>query len=289
MKLDLHTHSAVSDGHLPPAAVVDAAVAGGLDMIALTDHDTAVGVVEAWEAARNAPLQVVAGIEVSTRHGVDELHILGYFIDPLSPAIERHQQAAFEQRNVRMHGMVAKLQDLGIPIEFEDVVKAAGPEVSSLGRPHLARALLHGGHTRYYGEAFARYLSDSGPAFVVTGFPPVRDAIEMIHAAGGVAVWAHPPLEVFEREIQRFADWGLDGVECLRPLVPPAESLLLETTTRQFGLFPTGGSDWHGPHRAALGEYFVRSSDVPEFLKALRQREHGDVIPPLVDRKRPGW
>lgn len=283
MKLDLHTHSSTSDGHLSPAALVRAAIAGGLDIIALTDHDTTAGVVEAWEAAQGTGLQVLAGIEVSTRHGPDELHILGYFIDPFSPAIRRHQQFALERRHVRMRGMIAKLRDLGIAIEFEDVVKAAGPEVASLGRPHLARALLDHGHTRYYGEAFARYLSDHGPAFVVTSFPQVRDAIEMLHAAGGVAVWAHPPLEVFDREIRRFADWGLDGVECLRPLVPPAESLLLESTAREFGLFPTGGSDWHGPHRAALGEFFVRASEVPEFLEVLRQKGRADLSPSPAD------
>ncbi len=272
MKLDLHTHSTISDGHLSPVALVQAAVAAGLDVLALTDHDSAAGVREAQIAAAGTPLHVIAGIEVSTRHGDDELHILGYLIDPESPAIQRHQQQALEQRRRRMRGMVAKLQELGIPIEFDDVVSAAGPEVASLGRPHLARALLSGGHTRYYGEAFARYLSDSGPAFVHTAFPDVRAAIQLIHEAGGVAVWAHPPLPIFEREISQFADWGLDGVECFRPAVPPAESLLLETVSRELGLFPTGGSDWHGPHRTLLGDFFIRAPYMREFLEVARQR-----------------
>ncbi len=285
MKLDLHTHSTISDGHLSPVALVHAAVAGGLDIIALTVHDSAAGVAAAQAAAGGMPLQVVTGIELSTRHETEELHILGYFFDPQAPGILRHQERAVEQRHHRMHGMVAKLQNLGVRIEFDDVVRAAGPEVASLGRPHLARALLDGGHTRYYGEAFARYLSDSGPAFVHTDFPPVRAAIELIHEAGGIAVWAHPPLTVFEREIRLLAEWGLDGVECFRPALPPAESLLLETVTRELGLFPTGGSDWHGPHRALLGDYFVRSRYVREFLEVGWRRGRLLDFPAPVDAR----
>ncbi len=275
MKLDLHTHSYVSDGHLSPAAVVRAAAAGGLDAIALTDHDTAAGVPEAEEEARRCGIKLIPGIEISTRHEAAELHILGYFIDPAAEPILRHQQAAFEQRQVRMHRMVAKLQDLGVGIEFEDVIEAAGPEANSLGRPHLARALLNAGHTRYYGEAFLRYLSDEGPAFVVTHFPPVRDAIDLIHAAGGLAVWAHPPLEMLEPELNRFIEWGIDGIECYRPAQTPGQSHLLEATAEEFGLLCTGGSDWHGPQRVALGDFFVRSSAVRGFLKAAPGRHQG--------------
>ncbi len=275
MKLDLHTHSYVSDGHLSPAGVVRAAVAGGLDAIALTDHDTAAGVAEALEEAEHHGLRVIPGIEISTRHGAAELHILGYFVDPTAEPILRHQQSAFEQRQLRMRRMVAKLQDLGVNIEFDDVIELAGPEVNSIGRPHLARALLKAGQTRYYGEAFLRYLSDEGPAFVVTHFPPVREAIELIHAAGGLAIWAHPPLEMLELELTRFIDWGIDGIECYRPAQTPGQSHLLEATAQEYGLLCTGGSDWHGPQRVALGEFFVRSSDVRGFLDVGSRLERG--------------
>ena len=268
MKLDLHVHSHASDGQLSPAAVAEAAVAGGLDVIALTDHDTAAGVQEAQEVARDMGLRVIAGIEVSTRQDAEEIHILGYFIDPAAPAIRRHQQGANERRRDRMRRMVGKLQDLGMEIDYEDVVQAAGPDAQSIGRPHLARALLAGGHTRYYGEAFARYIGDDGLAVVETDFPSVREAIDTIHNAGGVAVWAHPSIELFDREIRRFAQWGLDGVECFRPNTPPTESLFLETAARDLGLFPTGGSDWHAPYRTRLGEFFLREQDVRELLDA---------------------
>lgn len=267
MKLDLHIHSHASDGQLPPAGVVQAAIRGGLDVIALTDHDTAAGVAEAWLAARDSPLRVIAGIEVSAREGDTELHILGYHVDPLSPSMVRHHEHAVERREERMRQMVRLLQEMGVGVSFEEVLRAAGPEVVSLGRPHLARALHAGGHTRYYGEAFERYIGNSGPAFVMSDLPSVRQAIDLIHAAGGVAAWAHPPVTVFDREIRRFADWGLDGVECFRPATPDSESLLFETGARDLGLLPTGGSDWHGPHRAKLGEFFVTEAEVGEFLR----------------------
>lgn len=267
MKLDLHIHSSVSDGRLPPAAVVEAAVAGGLDVIALTDHDTAEGVAEARLAARGLPLFVIPGLEVSTRHGPFDLHVLGYWVDPDHPVLLQHQEMARRRRVERMHGMLEKLRQLGIRVRFEEVLDAAGPDARVLGRPHLARAMLAGGHIRYYGEAFERYLHDGGPAFVLEPFPSVQEAIEMIHAAGGLAIWAHPPREVFEVEIRRFATYGLDGVECYRPLLPPAESQYLEGVAQSLDLLVTGGSDWHGPHGVQLGDFFLHPSEVRDFLQ----------------------
>ncbi|HEX2095707.1 MAG TPA: PHP domain-containing protein [Longimicrobiaceae bacterium] len=267
-RIDLHLHSRASDGQLSPTALVDAAVAGGLDIIALTDHDTVAGVREAIEAGRERPIRVIPGIEVSTRHHDAEIHVLGYFVDPEAESLRRHGEGARSRRVDRARGMVRKLQEQGIPLEYEDVIREAGPDAASIGRPHIARALLSGGHTRYYSEAFERYLADGGSAFVRTDFPSVREAIEMIHAAGGLAVWAHPPIELFDREIRTFAEWGLDGVECFRPNTPPADLLLLETAARTLGLYRTGGSDWHGPQRTRLGDFYIREADVREFLEA---------------------
>jgi 3',5'-nucleoside bisphosphate phosphatase len=268
MKLDLHLHSDVSDGRVAPQDVVRAAIAGGLDAVALTDHDTAAGVPAAKEAALGSRLFVIPGLEISTRFHDHDLHILGYWIDPAHPAILDHQRVAQRRREDRMHRMVAKLNDMGIPIRFEQVLVAAGPSAEVLGRPHLARALLAAGHTRYYTEAFDRYLYDGGPAFVSEAFPTVAEAIERIHAAGGLAVWAHPPRDVFEAEIRRFAGQGLDGVECLRPLLPPAESLYLEAGANAHRLLVTGGSDWHGPGQAELGTFTVRPHEIRGFLDA---------------------
>jgi 3',5'-nucleoside bisphosphate phosphatase len=268
MKLDLHLHSTVSDGRLSPTALIEAAVAAGLDVVALTDHDTSAGLPEARAAAAGSSLLVVPGIEVSTRHGAQDLHILGYWIDPAHPAILDHQEVAGRRRSDRMRRMVDKLQRMHIEIEFEDVVAAAGPGARVLGRPHLARALLAGGHVRFYGEAFDRYLHDGGPAFVLEAFPSVAEAIELIHRAGGLAVWAHPPRDVFETEFRDFVGAGLDGVECLRPGTPPADSQYFEGMARAAGLLVTGGSDWHGPGYSQLGDFIVRDREIPEFLAA---------------------
>src|SRR5690606_292478 len=123
---------------------------------------------------------------------VHELHILGYFIDPGSEPILRHQTAAGRRRRLRMEAMIAKLGELGVEVTMEDVQRAAGPSARTLGRPHLARALHARGHTRYYSEAFSHYIGDAGPAYVAEGFPMPEEAIRTIHAAGGLAVWAHP-------------------------------------------------------------------------------------------------
>jgi predicted metal-dependent phosphoesterase TrpH len=265
-RIDLHIHTHASDGQLSPSAIVNAAVKGRLDVIAVTDHDTVNGLREALDAARGQPVTVIPGVELSTHHGEHEIHVLGYFVDPESPALRAHQDLAGERRAVRMQEMVRRMQELGAPVEYDDVLRIAGPEASSLGRPHLARALQQAGHTRSVGEAFDLYLKDGGSAFVPSAFPSVREAIDTIRAAGGVSVWAHPALEVFDREVRTFAQWGLNGIECYRPNTPPVESLLFEKAARDMGMFRTGGSDWHGPHKGPLGNWAVRGDEVREFL-----------------------
>ncbi|HEX9939283.1 MAG TPA: PHP domain-containing protein [Longimicrobium sp.] len=265
-RIDLHIHTHASDGQLSPTAVVNAAARGRLDVIAVTDHDTVAGLHEALNAARGLSVTVVPGVELSTHHGEHEIHVLGYFIDPDSPALRRHQGLAGERRAARMQEMVRRMQALGARVEYEDVLRVAGPEASSLGRPHLARALQQAGHTRSVGEAFDLYLKDGGTAFVPDVFPGVREAIDTIREAGGVSVWAHPALEVFDREVRTFAGWGLNGIECFRPNTPPVESMLFEKVARDMGLFRTGGSDWHGPHKGRLGDWAIRGDDVRDFL-----------------------
>jgi 3',5'-nucleoside bisphosphate phosphatase len=267
-RVDLHIHSHASDGHYSPGEVVQMAASAKLDVIAITDHDTVAGVQEAIRTADGLAVRVVPGIEISTREGDDEFHILGYFIDPAAPSMQAHQQGAGVRRVERMQGMVRRLQELGVGVEYEDVTRAAGPEASSIGRPHLARALLERGSTRSFAEAFDRYIGDRGPAFVRSDFPGVREAIDSIRAAGGVPVWAHPDVASFDAYVRTFAGWGLSGVECYRPNTPPAESHLFETAAISLGLFRTGGSDWHGSHRGPLGDFAVSYRDVRELLDA---------------------
>lgn len=267
-RVDLHLHTRASDGTVSPADLVRAAVKGGLDVIAVTDHDTVAGIDEAIREAAVHSLDVVPGIEISARFQDQEVHVLGYFVDPAAPSLVAHQTSAGVRREDRMRGMVERLNGLGVGVAYEDVRRAAGGDVSSIGRPHLARALLEAGHTRTFAEAFDRYIGDRGPAHVPSEFPGVRDAIDAIRAAGGLAVWAHPALDMFDGAIRTFAAWGLSGIECYRPNTPPVESHLYETAAISLGLFRTGGSDWHGPHRGRLGEFAVAYHDVREILDA---------------------
>jgi hypothetical protein len=265
-RVDLHIHTHASDGHFSPTEVVQMAVTGRLDVISITDHDTVAGVDEALAAADGLPLRVVPGIEMSTREDDHEIHLLGYFVDPHSAPVVQHQAGAVERRAERMRQMVENLNRMGVEVDYADVVRAAGPDASTIGRPHLARALLERGATRYYGEAFDRYIGDQGPAFVRSDFPGVRESIEAVHRAGGVAVWAHPDVAMFDQYVRVFAEWGLDGVECYRPSTPPVESHLFETVAHSLGMFCTGGSDWHGTHRGPLGDFAVKWDDVQELL-----------------------
>lgn len=250
---------------LSPGEVVRAARHGRLDVIALTDHDTATGVAEAVDEA-GEDLILVPGIEVSSTHTGAELHFLGYFIDPAHPALDAHQQAAIRRRIERMQGMIARLRELGVVVEFDDVVRAAGREARALGRPHLARALVERGYVSTVYDAFDRYLADGGPAYLPTELLTPRQAIDLIHDAGGIAVWAHPPAPVLASEVRRFVAWGLDGLECFRPRNTPQEVQTLLRTARLYDLVVTGGSDWHGEWHGELGGFAVARDQIADFL-----------------------
>lgn len=266
MRIDLHMHSAASDGELSPTSLVHAARAGGLDVIALTDHDTVSGVPEAIAAAGDRPV-VVPGIEISCTHAGRDLHLLGYQIDPEHPALSDYGHLAVEGRARRMRAMVERLNDLGIAVDYEDVLAAAGPDTTTLGRPHLANALLERGHVRTFGEAFDRFIGDDGPAFVPTELVTPARAIELIHSAGGVSVWAHPRLDVFEVELPRLAGWGIDGVECIRPQHSPDTVRRLVDAAAELDLLVTGGSDWHGEWHGPLGRFAVDPGEISAFLE----------------------
>lgn len=267
LRADLHIHTRASDGELSPASVVRAAADGRLDYIAVTDHDTIDGLAEALEAARGGPVRVITGVEVSSQHEGVECHILGYHVRPDAEPLRAHENSALGRRQERAREMVRILQGQGLAIDYEDVLRAAGTAGRAIGRPHVARALLAAGHVRSMGEAFERYLADGGLAFVRTEFPGVRDSIEMIRASGGVAVWAHPGMDVLERFAPTFAEWGMSGLEVFRPNTSPTDGRRMRSLARGLGMFATGGSDWHGPYRSRLGDFFVPADEVRELLE----------------------
>lgn len=272
MRVDLHIHSAASDGALPPVAVVAAAAAGALDVIALADHDTAEGVAVAREAAPPG-LRVVSAIEISAFTTAGERHVLGYGIAPDAPEIARHTGDARATRAARMAAMVRKMGTLGHEIAMEDVIlEAAG---APLARPHLARVMVASGIVKSHGEAFARFLGDGGSAYVPNEGIEVAEAIQRIHRAGGLSIWAHPPREALAEELDGYVEAGLDGIEVYRPRQTREATRRVARIARNRGLLASGGSDWHGPWDVPLGTFAVPAKNISALLGALGVEESG--------------
>lgn len=266
MRIDLHLHSTASDGAFPPAEVVARARAGGLDVIAIADHDTVAGVPEARAAADDGPV-VVPAIEITAAHGGRDHHILGYFVAPATPALVEYGQRAERARRIRIREMIERLATLDVAVDFDAVVEEAGPHVRSLARPHLARVMRAAGHVGSVAEAFDRFIGDEGPAFVAARLLSVAGAIDLIHRAGGLAVWAHPPLGLLDAELPGFTDAGLDGVECYRPRLPESDLRRVLAAARRHDLLVTGGSDWHGEWHGELGRFHLGRAELGGFLE----------------------
>jgi hypothetical protein len=265
VRADLHLHSTASDGSLSPSAVAWAARVGGLDLVAICDHDTVAGVIDA-AVALPAGLRLINGIEISSAIAGRELHLLGYGVDCAHPGLLAYTERAAGARAERMREMIARLVERKVSVSYQDVIAAAEVPPQCLGRPHLARALMNRGHVRSIGEAFDRFIGNDSPAYVPADLLPPVAAIDLIHEAGGVAVWAHPRLEVFDREVRRLRERGLDGVECYRPRTTPTEIHYYETAAHDLGMVRTGGSDWHGSWHGPLGEFAIGESELTPFL-----------------------
>src|SRR6185436_20613348 len=191
MRIDLHTHSAVSDGTDTPAELVEKARAVGLDVVALTDHDTFDGLDEAAATGEQVGIQFVRGMELScSRHG-SSVHVLAYGADPASTGLAAEMALVRDGRLGRLAGVLAKLAALGVPVSEAEVMAQVGTS-PSIGRPHIADALIEAGHVRDRQEAFDRFLADGGPAHVPRYTIEVERGIDLVHQAGGLAVIAHP-------------------------------------------------------------------------------------------------
>lgn len=191
MKIDLHTHSRVSDGTDTPTSLVRLAAQAGLDVIALTDHDSFGGIPEAMEAGKRIGVKVLCGIEMSTEHNGRSVHLLGYGCDPFDRQLGEELGRIRFGRTDRLPGMVEKLTEAGLPITMDDVMTAAGG-APAVGRPHVADALVAKGYVEDREEAFAKWLGEGCPGYVHRYAVPLERGIDLIHAAKGVAVIAHP-------------------------------------------------------------------------------------------------
>jgi 3',5'-nucleoside bisphosphate phosphatase len=251
MRIDLHTHSLISDGTDTPGELVRKARAVGLDVVGLTDHDTFDGLDEAVAEAERVQIHVVRGMELScSRHG-DSVHVLAYGADPGSPGLAAEMARVRDGRLGRLTGVLAKLAELGVPVTEAEVMAQVG-ESPSVGRPHIADALIKAGHVRDRQEAFDRFLADGGPAHVHRYTIEVDRGIDLVHEAGGLAVIAHPwgrgrehvlPPSLLEALVR---DHGLDGIEVDHQDHDAETRQLLRTLAANLGLLATGSSDYHG-------------------------------------------
>lgn len=257
-RVDLHIHSTASDGVLKPSEVVHLALKRGLSVIALTDHDTLSGIAEAQTAAAATGLEVIPGVEISSEGGWGDLHFLGLYVDPENSFLSERLQAMREARLQRARQMVKKLARLGMSLDWGEVRTLARGQ--SVGRPHIARALLKRGYVSSTKEAFDRYINRDGPAYVPRLRLMPAEVIEAIHQAGGVAVLAHPAYSGALDLIETFVSCGLQGLEVYYPEHSPQDRQALLDLCRRYGLLATGGSDFHAPRceeGAPLGSVYV--------------------------------
>jgi len=268
MFADLHLHTRYSDGTYTPSELVAAAVGAGLAEISLTDHDTLDGWTEVREMATAAGIAFVPGTEITAELDGRELHILGYYVDAEHPDLCRELREAQAIRQRRVREMVARLNAREIPLSVEAVFEMAN--CNAPGRPHVARALVAAGFCASLDEAFERFLKKDRPGWVPKPKMSVARALQLIHAAGGVAVLAHPGLNHDDRLVSRLATMGVDGIECRHPKHGPAAAARYEEMARGLGLLVTGGSDCHGAtkNRPTIGTVKIPCA----WVEALRER-----------------
>ncbi len=278
--IDLHTHSRASDGTVPPGELPRLAVEAGLSALALTDHDTVAGIDEFLAAAANYPqLTAIPGVELSTNYSGKEIHLVGLFIDHRHPALLNFLELQRQERARRNEEIRLKLISLGFPMTWEEPEFSAFSDTSSIGRPHFAQVLCRKFGVPDTQEAFRRWLGHGRPAYVRRRTPDPVKAINVIHEAGGLAVWAHPVYRqkderAFARRFcRKFAALGLDAVESYYSMFGVRETEMMREIAAETHLGQSGGSDFHGDNHAevklGVGMGGLRVPD--ELLAELRQ------------------
>ena len=255
VRIDLHSHTTASDGSLTPEELVRLAKQQGVTALAVTDHDTIAGLPRAIAEGERAGMEVIPGIEISCLYGGTELHILGYFINPDDPHLETalaQYRASREDRNQRI---VQRLQELGCDLSYADVKAIAGS--ATVGRPHIAQALIRKGYVKSVSEAFDRYLADDAPAYVPRLLPSPAEAIGLIRQIGGIPVLAHPVYtsrlkEPFEQVCATLKGLGLLGIEAIYSSHNRQQTNRYRSIASNQGLLISGGSDFHGEAKPNL-------------------------------------
>ncbi len=248
-RLDLHLHTTRSDGSLPPSEVLALAQKAGVTAPALTDHDIVDGIPEATAVGAELGIEVIPGVEISSRYAESEIHVLGYFIDWKDQAFQERLASLRESRHRRNPLIIEKLQALGLAITYEEVKTLAG--TASVGRPHIARVLMQKGYVQSAKEAFDRYLGDRKAAHVPRELPDPAEAVAWIRAAKGIPVLAHPLWvkatgEVLVKLCGKLKAAGLGGIEVHYSTHTKLQTAEFLNLAKRLDLLVTGGSDFHG-------------------------------------------
>jgi len=275
-RADLHTHSTYSDGRLTPTELIERAASNGLEVLALTDHDCTDGIAEALGAAQKHPrLLFIPGVELSTDLPREEMHVLGYFLDWQNPRFQDRLDRLRRSRLERGQKMLAKLKRLGVEVSWQRVEEIAGD--GAVGRPHIALAMLEAGHISSLEEAFERYLARNGPAYVEREKITPTEAVQILTAASGLPVLAHPrDLQHLEPLLLELKQAGLIGIEVYYQDYDQQTIERLLAVAHQHDLVPLGGSDFHGiggAHERDLGDIPLPFQPVEQLIALARQRQ----------------
>ena len=251
-RIDLHTHSTASDGSMTPSELVRHAASCGLRAVALTDHDTTVGLSEAQQEANEAGIELVHGVELATWQDKTELHIVGLDINERDPQFQDAMALMQQIREDRNNQMIARMQAAGVDITPEKLHAKEGTGV--LTRANFAGYLLSVGFVKSIKEAFDRYLGDGKPFYIPRTKTSPKDAIELIKQAGGIPVLAHPMLyklgkNTLEKYVKMMTDWGLEAMEVYYSTNTPSDDLYLRHLANHYHLKYSGGSDFHGTYK----------------------------------------
>ena len=270
-KADLHLHTTFSDGALSPSELIERARQAGLTTISITDHDHTGAIDEATALAARNGIVVIPGVELSTIVGEADVHILGYFINPRDTRLQEYLGIFRSERRRRAERIVGKLNGMHVPLTISAVLRRAGP--GSVGRPHIATALVEEGLIGTYQEAFSKYIGLGKPAYEKKYLISPRAAIELIAAAGGLSFLAHPSTFIDEGVLQQLIDAGIDGIEVVHPSHSPDLVAHYRGIVSEYFLLASGGSDFHGGKRndrEALGKYFISTGEVEMMRRRLR-------------------
>jgi len=266
-KVDLHLHTSFSDGTFSPQEVVAEAHKKGYSVISIADHDCVDGVEAAVEAGLKYGVKVIPGVELTAEHEGIEVHILGYFIDYKDKSLKESLVDVGRSRERRIYDMIDKLKEAGISISPEAVFKLS--KEGSIGRPHLAKALVNEGFVESVNEAFGKYLGDKAPCYVSKFNLTPEQAIKIIRKAKGVAVYAHPKVVKKDELIPGFIKAGLRGIEAYHSDHSSKDAKYYEELARKNGLIVTGGSDFHG---AIKKEVSIGKFNIPHrFVEELQE------------------